>query len=178
MLLPENVLRDAVTPSGELTISFDVNVGTATDFWFSPIFTAYEKEAKTNGTPMLAVQSRKLLQVNCNGWCDFTKEDNEKNENVEDTFWFDDQKWHKVAVTFTKKRAVYYIDGEIVNSWTLSGTEGHTVDGLLSPQGAGLLKYICLGGNQAWDWPNYDPAYYFDNIAIYSKELTADQIKK
>jgi len=38
------------------------------------------------------------------------------------------------------------------------------------------LKYICLGGNQAWGWNDPDPAYMFDDLAIYSNALTVAQM--
>ena len=39
------------------------------------------------------------------------------------------------------------------------------------------LKYISLGGNQAWTWADPDPGFMFDDIAIYNKALTIDEIQ-
>ena len=39
------------------------------------------------------------------------------------------------------------------------------------------LKYISLGGNQAWTWADPDPGIMFDDIAIYNKALTIDEIQ-
>jgi hypothetical protein len=39
------------------------------------------------------------------------------------------------------------------------------------------LKYVCLGGNQAWNWGDNDPGFAFDDVAIYNVALTVDQIK-
>ena len=39
------------------------------------------------------------------------------------------------------------------------------------------MKYISLGGNQAWTWGDPDPGFMFDDIAIYNKALTIDEIQ-
>jgi hypothetical protein len=54
-------------------------------------------------------------------------------------------------------------------------TGGSVIKGLFS-NGADL-KYICLGGNQAWNWGDQDPGFMFDDIAIYDVELSAKQIE-
>lgn len=69
-----------------------------------------------------------------------------------------------------------YIDGEVANSWTVSGSgDGNTISGIFT-NGADL-KYISLGGNQAWTWADPDPGFMFDDIAIYNKALTIDEIQ-
>ncbi|MCD7901302.1 MAG: hypothetical protein LUH22_15980, partial [Bacteroides sp.] len=61
------------------------------------------------------------------------------------------------------------------NSWTISGSgAGETVGTLFS---GSSLNYVCLGGNQAWDWGDNDAGFMFDNLAIYNVALSADQIK-
>lgn len=175
--LPADVLSHS-TETKEMTIGFWVNVKDAADYWYAPIFTAYGAAPANNANtwPMFVCQSRGFLQVNCAGWCDFTAAQNDKAENFEGTFWLDDKAWHYYTATLTATKAVVYVDGEVLNSWTLSGEgEGNVIAGLFS-NGA-ELKYICLGGNQAWDWADIDPAYAFDDFAVYDKALTADQIK-
>ena len=39
------------------------------------------------------------------------------------------------------------------------------------------LKYVCLGGNQAWDWLDADAAYMFDDVAIYNVALSDADIQ-
>lgn len=174
LLLPSNILTDAVKVKNELTISLDVNVGTATDYFYTPLFSAYATENYENTWPMMVIQSRGLLQVNCAGWTDFAVEENVKGDNWESTEWLDDKEWHNVTVTYTKEGAVYYIDGKVVNEWKVK-TGG--LDGLLSEEGASTMPYICLGGNQAWDWQDVDAAYYLDNVAVYSSALSSDEVQ-
>ena len=167
--LPADVLSHS-TETKEMTIGFWVNVKNAADYWFTPIFTAYGAAPANNANtwPMFVCQSRGLLQVNCAGWCNFTAAQNDKAENYEGTFWLDDKAWHYYTATLTATKAVVYVDGEVLNSWTVSGEgDGNVVAGLFS-NGADL-KYICLGGNQAWDWNDLDPAYAFDDFAVYDK---------
>ncbi len=40
------------------------------------------------------------------------------------------------------------------------------------------LEYICLGGNQAWDWGDPDPGFGFDDIFLYNKVLSKNEIKQ
>lgn len=69
------------------------------------------------------------------------------------------------------------IDGKVVNSWTVDGkTEGQVIAGIFSEYAKNNLNYVCLGGNQAWDWNDPDPAFCFDDVAIYGKALTQEQI--
>lgn len=173
LLLPENVLSHSATTK-QMSIGVWVNKKNAADYFFSPLFTAYEKKNTPNTWPMLACQSRGVLQLNCAGWSDYTDAQNVKGTNAASTTWLDDGKWHYYCATFTATTATVYVDGEIVNQWNIDGTT-NTAAGLFS--NGGDLKYVCLGGNQAWEWNDPDPAYGFDDIAIYDKVLTADQIK-
>jgi hypothetical protein len=182
LLLPENVLSHS-TETNEITIGVWVNsayAGESASYMWSPLFTAYgDKPANNENTwPMLALQYRGVVQVNCSGWCDFTDVQNVKGANTlyhNLTDWLADRKWHYYAATFTEKTAKVFFDGQIVNEWAVDGeTGGQVIKGLFS-NGADL-KYICLGGNQAWNWADPDPGFMFDDIAIYNTELTAEQI--
>ncbi|MDD4970554.1 MAG: hypothetical protein PHT07_14100 [Paludibacter sp.] len=177
LLLPVDVLGNAqIATNKELTIAFWVNKGTAINYFYSPIFTAYGAAPLTTGNtwPMLALQSRLLTQLNCAGWNDFIPADNVKAANTETTVWLDDAAWHYYTATFTATSVSVYIDGVVQNSWNVSGADGHTTNGLFS--NGGDLKYICLGGNQAWNWGDPDAAYLFDDLAIYANALTPTQI--
>lgn len=176
--LPEDVLSHSAT-SHEMTIGFWVKRNNAVDFWFSPIFTAYGAAPVdgANTWPMFAVESRGLMYLNNTGWCDFTNNDNDKGTNYEGTFWLDDNKWHYFTIILTETTAKVSVDAtNVLNSWTVNGTEGHYIKGLFD-NGADL-KYICLGGNQAWNWVDNDPAYAFDDIMITNKALTDAEIKQ
>lgn len=173
--LPTDALSHSAT-SKEMTIGFWVNKKSENDFWFMPLFTAYGA-APTNGVntwPMFACQTRGLLQVNCAGWCNFDAADNDKKTNYEGTYWLDDGEWHYYSVALTETTAKVYVDGSIVNSWTVNNTDGHTISGLFTY--GSELDYVCLGGNQSWDWDNADPAFGFDDFAVYDVALSKEQI--
>lgn len=173
----------------EMTIGFWVNKMNAADYYFSPLFTAYGadnvnkshawSEDGANGWwPFFYIEARGVMQWNAGGWCDFTAAQNDnpgtdaesKPINHEGTQWTDDGKWHYFAVTFTATTAKIYIDGVIFNSWTIAE---NGLAGLFSQTD---LKHFCLGGNQAFGWNDPDPAFAFDDFAIYDKALTKDQI--
>ena len=180
LLLPEDVLSKSADTK-ELTVQFWVNVGTATDYFYTPLFSAYGAAPIDNANtfPMMVLQSRTLAQVNCAGWSDLTVAQNKVGENKEDTTWLDDKKWHLYTATFDEEIVKIYIDGVLKQEWDASIDDGANVDttvaGLYS-NGADL-KYVCLGGNQAWGWADPDAAYMFDDVAIYNKALSEAEIK-
>ncbi|MGF7140655.1 LamG-like jellyroll fold domain-containing protein [Roseimarinus sediminis] len=179
LLLPDNIFAQLQeSGSKELSIAFWVNKGTAVDQLWTPIFSAYGAAPVNNANtwPMMVLQSRLVGQVNNSGWTDLTDAQNTNGTNTVDVEWLDDEAWHFYTATFTESEVKVYIDGEVKNTWTLSGDEnGSSVSGLFNNGSA--LTYICLGGNQAWDWADPDPAYKFDDLAIYSSLLNADQIE-
>ena len=83
LLLPEDALSHSVETQA-LTISVWVNRGNETvssHYMWSPLFTAYGAAPNpVNAMPMLACQYRGVLQVNNNGWSDYTD-----NQNVNGT---------------------------------------------------------------------------------------------
>ena len=177
LLLPDNIFADLeAAASNALTVSFWINRGTATNYWFTPLFTAYGAAPNPlNSWPMFALQSRGLMQVNCAGWCDFTSGQNAAGANVESTFWLDDDEWHFYTATLTPTYTAVYVDAELMNEWNISNDgAGNEAAGIFT--NGSELTYICLGGNQAWDWPDPDAAYLFDDIRIYSEAFTQSQI--
>lgn len=183
--LPSTIFSDLQNSgSKELSIAFWVNVGTATNYWFTPLFSAYGAAPISNANtwPMMIFQSRLLAQSNCWGWNDFVAADNALATlnaqsvlvNNETTQWLDDAAWHYYTVTITETKVKVYIDGIVKNEWNCNGTDGHTVSGIFT--NGSELDYICLGGNQAWTWADEDPAYMFDDVMIYSSALTQAQI--
>ena len=177
--LPASVLTHSKTTQ-EMTIGFWVNVKDAAAYFYSPIFSAYaSKSTGDNGTPMFVCQSRGLLQLNCWGWTDFLAAQNDKGANAESTSWLDDKSWHYYTVTLTSTTAKVYIDGAVVNSWTMDGTsDGQVIAGLFNGGAENALPYVCLGGNQAWGWNDPDPAYGFDDFVVYDVALSSEQIAK
>lgn len=175
--LPTNIFANLQSSgSKELTIAFWVNRGTAVNYYWTPIFTAYGAAPNPANTwPMLALQSRLWAQLNCAGWTDFTNAQNVLGTNKESTVWLDDNAWHYYTAVFTETNVKIYVDGVIQNEWNLTGNPaGSSVSGLFS--NGSELTYIALGGNQAWNWADPDPAYKFDDLVIYSSALTLSQI--
>ena len=180
LVLPSNVLGQSADTQA-LTIGVWVNRGNETEssaYMWAPLFTAYASHNPTdNGMPMLACQYRGVLQVNCNGWSDYTDDHNVNKQNIlyhGENDWLADGQWHYYTAVFTPTTAKVYIDGEIANEWEIDGTN-NTAAGLFS--NGSELQYICLGGNQAWNWGDNDPGFWFDDIAIYNQELSKAQIK-
>lgn len=195
--LPDDVLSHSAT-SKQMTIGFWVNVKNATamtnepKFYFSPIFSAYALTPAENTAashagnednfPMFVCQTRGLLQLNNGGWCNFEKDYNDDNVkktngNTESTAWIDGGAWHYYTIVLTATTAKIYIDGVILNSWTVDGTsDGQKIEGFFTY--GGNYKCICLGGNQAWNWGDPDPAFGFDDFAVYDEALTQAQIKQ
>ena len=176
--LPSDIFSHS-SQTKEMTIGFWVNKMSAEDYFFSPLFTAYgddnvnkSHQWEDSGWPFFYLETRGLLRWNSEGWCDFTAEQNDAGTNKESTVWTDDGKWHYVTMTFTTSKAVVYIDGEVLNSWTIAD------EGLAGLFTQTSLTHFCLGGNQAFGWNDPDPAFAFDNFAVYDQALSASQIKQ
>ena len=191
-LLPEDVLAHSAK-THELTIAFWVSAEgfTPDQYTYAPLFTAYAQQNSPNTWPMLALQSRGPIQVNCSGWCDFTGSQavggkvNIYNSNAWEAGdaafnlvgnWLEDQKWHYFTAVFTDTNASIYLDGDVKNEWNVDGvTEGQIISGLFDH--GEDLKYVCLGGNQAWDWNDLDSPFRFARLMIKNSKMTAGEIK-
>ena len=180
--LPSDIFSHS-SQTKEMTIGFWVNKMSAEDYFFSPLFTAYgndnvnKSHTWTEGGeegwwPFFYLETRGLIGWNAGGYCDFTAKQNDAGTNKESTVWTDDGKWHYVTMTFTTSKAIVYVDGDVLNSWTIAD-EG--LAGLFTQTD---LTHFCLGGNQAFGWGDPDPAFAFDNFAVYDKALSAAQIKQ
>ena len=194
LLLPEDVLSHA-KETQQMTIAFWVNAsnaGALNDYTYAPLFAAYgAAPGATNTWPMLTMQSRGPVQLNCSGYCDFEGTNHvagkvniyHKNaweaSDAKYNFvrnWLDDGKWHYYAITFKANEVVQYMDGEITNQWILNpAVEGQCITGIFN-HGADL-KYICLGGNQAWDWNDNDAKFMFANLLIQNNAMSMSDIK-
>lgn len=184
LLLPEDALSHS-KETKQMSIGFWVNAekaGAPSDYMWAPLFSAYASgPADANAAPMFICQYRGLLQMstgNGTDYCDFTDAQNTKGVNTlyhDATDWLVDKGWHYYTVTLSETNAKIYFDGVVKNEWEVSGSgAGNVIGGLFS--GGSDLKYICLGGNQAWDWGDNDPGFMFDDIAIYDKVLTKAEI--
>ncbi len=181
LLLPSDIFSNVTDTTGVdgVTIGFWAKRASDSANWYvTPHFTAFgsEPSATGNAWPMFAIQKRQVMQINCAGYSDFSAAQNDNDANAESTVYLDDYKWHFVTVTMTETSAKYYVDGNIVNSWTVTGSgNGEVITGLW--KAGGELDYICLGGNQAWDWADPDVAMLYDDVSVYAGALTQEEIK-
>ncbi|MDE5883080.1 MAG: LamG domain-containing protein [Muribaculaceae bacterium] len=184
LLLPSDALS-GIGSTEELTVSVWLNSTDAGDYFWNPVFTAFAESPGGNGCPMFALQYRGVLSVNCNGpdnagdnWCDYAPEQSDTGEVIlyhGDLDWLKDQKWHLYTAVVTPTTAKIYFDGEIANAWTLDGeSRGQQCD----LKTVATLSCICLGGNQAWGWGDPDPGFGFDDIFIFNKALSQDEVKQ
>jgi len=184
--LPSTVFPDMVT-NNEMTVSFWVNsanAGASNEYMWAPIFSAYDHNVAGTGCPMLVCQYRGSVQQNCNGndnsggnWCDYTDAQCDQGKVTAyhgDSDWLADKEWHLYTAVFTKTSAAVYFDGEVANSWTIDGTSAGAICNIF---GKAELDLVCVGGMQAWNWGDDDPAFMFNNVEIYNKALTPEQIQ-
>ncbi|MBR1506092.1 MAG: hypothetical protein IJ614_08300 [Prevotella sp.] len=184
--LPEDVLAHSAKTEA-LTIAVWVRAQEAAvsaDYMWAPLFTAYAENTNggNNSWPMLACQYRGVLQVNCNGFSDYDDAQNVVGKNTlynGETDWLADKKWHYYTAVFEGESAKVYFDGELKNEWDASkiDSQGRTTTqkGLFS-NGADL-KYVCLGGNQAWEWDDNDAPFDFARLLIKNSSMSQGEIK-
>ena len=190
-VLPNHLLSHSAS-THQLTIGFWVSAESYTpeEYIYSPLFTAYSEKQSPNSWPMLALQSRGLAQLNIAGWTDFTPETNVTGKNniynlyaweASDSRynavgnWLEDKQWHYYTAVFTDTNLKIYLDGEVKNEWNVDGTsEGQVISGLFT--NGSELKYICLGGNQAWDWNDNDAPFCFARMVVKNTAMTAEEI--
>ena len=77
---------------------------------------------------------------------------------------------------FTDTNVKIFLDGEVKNEWNIDGvSEGQIVSGLFT-NGA-ELKYVCLGGNQAWEWNDLDSPFRYARLLIKNSAMSAGEVK-
>lgn len=193
LLLPEDVLLHS-GETKEMSIAFWINAknaGASDSYLWAPMFMAYGAAPanNTNTAPVLACQYRGVITVNTNpptnqgtNWTDLVDAQNVNGINklyhgADD--WLADDDWHLYTAILTETSIKVYFDGELKNEWKISGnqeTGGENIGSLLTSESS--LNYICLGGNQAWNWGDNDAAFMFDDVAIYNELLTEKQMAK
>jgi len=203
LVLPDHLLSHSAATK-QLSIGFwvkatEANAGLSHDYPWAPIFTAYAAAPGTENTfPMFACEYRGVLQVNCvSGWCNYVDAQNTTGTNklYHTTWngsadvpgnggadWLADHDWHYYTVVLDNETASVYIDGELKNQWTATinyndgenDITGTTQKGLFL--NGSVLKYICLGGNQAWNWGDPDPGFTFARFILKNSAMTAAQI--
>ena len=183
--LPTTLLSSSgANTSKKLTVGFWVNKKNAVDFYNSPIFTAYNAAPtgegnKSNTWPMMAMETRGILLSNNYGIFNSENSDNVNGTNTLSTAWLDDGNWHYYTCVITETTCVIYCDGRILNSFLVDNSDDHNLSHIFG--NLNNLTYVCLGGNQAWDWSgslDIDPAFGFDDFAVYDAALTQAQINE
>ncbi len=185
LLLPGTLMSTATKDSTyAMSIGMWVQLGSGsiaadgTGNYWSNLFAAYGAAPDTatgNTWPMFVLEARGWCQLNNAGWTDFKAEENVAGVNTESMDWLGDEQWHYYTMTITPEEAIVYVDGVIVNQWAFTGADGSYAKGLFT-NGADL-NYVCLGGNQAWDWNDPDTSFKYDDLAIYTSALTVEQIQ-
>ena len=181
LLLPSDLLSHSAD-SKALTIGVWVNNGGAASetYLWAPLFAAYgAAPAGSNTWPMFVCQYRGLLQVNCAGYSDYVDAQNVAGVNTlyhGDTDWLADGDWHYYTAVLDGNNAKVYFDGELKNEWNVSGEgDGNVQQGLFT--NGNELTYICLGGNQAWDWNDLDTPFKYAKLMVSNKALSQTDIK-
>ena len=182
--LPADVLTHSGTTNA-MTIGFWINMKTASgeNFFHTAVFSAYATSTpgSNNDSPMFRCSAKGVMQLN-NGdlkWSDFTKEENDDEAkktsgNTESTVYLDDAQWHYYTVTLSSNKGAIYVDGSLVNSWTLSSDE--VIPAFFTSAASNGYPVVCLGGNQSWGWNDWDASFGYDDFVIYDAALSADQI--
>ena len=201
LIIPTAAFVDCQAKSNEqFSIAFWMNgyvanekQGTdANGHYYSTAIAAYSQanSYKTFSWPMFSARTRRTLQINCNGWSDYTPEENVNGANVESNEWIwtkqvetgetdeegnpvmgpssFEENWHYVTITFNGLNAKYYVDGEIMNEWNATANSYNFVTAM------NALDAIYLGDCGPF-WQDKDGAYFLYEMACSeedSKKLT------
>ena len=203
-VLKEGALSDIKT-TGAATIGFWVNGRVAVDAGLSyfdasmlylsgPYYSAHYAPTEDNGTEASDKQYQSMFNIRCNGntngflknatsnqvryyaddmfgdYCDNSGEAGFYKKNL-----YLDRNWHYVTmVMYNDLRNVdMYVDGELTNSrQNIVGGDQDLTAGL------DTINHIIIGGlNATYTNFGYDPAFAFDDIVIYSRALTPQEIQ-
>lgn len=199
LLLPDDVLSHAAE-SKQMTIAFWVSAEgfTPDQYTYVPFFTAYGQSPAANAEagnagnennwPIFYALSRGPIALNNGGWCNFGSDLNVASKNTlynTNSFdlgdytnggnWLEDQKWHYYTLVLTETNVKCYMDGVIKNEWNVDGTsDGQVVSGFFTY--GENYKYICLGGNQPWNWGDPDSPFKYAKLRIQNNAMTAEDI--
>lgn len=200
------VLKDkALSPiktSGEATIGFWVNGRVAVDAGLSYndasmlyLTGPWRHPATVDGEPANHREHQSMFNIRCNGNTNgFLNKvdgnqiryyahnmfgdlcDNETTESYYKKNLYLDRNWHYVTmVMYNGLRNVdMYVDGELTNSRkNIVGSDQDLTAGLDS------INHIIIGGlNATYTTFGYDPAFAFDDIVIYSRALSSQEINQ
>lgn len=200
-VLKEGALSPIKT-SGEATIGFWVNGRVAVDAGLSYndasmlyLSGPWRKSTSVNGEAADRLEYQSMFNIRCNGNTNgFLKSnggkqiryyandmfgdlcDNETTEKYYKKNLYLDRNWHYVTmVMYNGLRNVdMYVDGELTNSRkNIVGGDQDLTAGLDS------INHIIIGGlNATYTTFGYDPAFAFDDIVIYSRALSSQEINQ
>lgn len=191
-----------IKDKGEATIGFWVNGRVAVDAGLSYndasmlyLSGPWRKSTSVNGEAADRLEYQSMFNIRCNGNTNgFLKSnggkqirydandmfgdlcDNETTEKYYKKNLYLDRNWHYVTmVMYNDLRNVdMYVDGELTNSRkNIVGSDQDLKAGLDS------INHIIIGGlNATYTTFGYDPAFAFDDIVIYSRALSSQEINQ
>lgn len=203
-VLPQKALSP-IKDSGAATIGFWVNGRVAVDAGLSyfdasmlylsgPYHSAHYAPTEDNGTEASDKQYQSMFNIRCNGntngflknatsnqvryyaddmfgdYCDNSGEAGFYKKNL-----YLDRNWHYITMVMSNdlRNVDMYVDGELTNSRkNIVGGDQDLTAGLDS------INHIIIGGlNATYTNFGYDPAFAFDDIVIYSRALTPQEIQ-
>lgn len=204
-VLKEGALSDIKT-TGAATIGFWVNGRVAVDAGLSyfnasmlylsgPYYSAHYAPTEDNGTEASDKQYQSMFNIRCNGntngflknatsnqvryyaddmfgdYCDNRGEAGFYKKNL-----YLDRNWHYITMVMSNglRNVDMYVDGELTKSrQNIVGGDQDLTAGL------DTINHIIIGGlNATYTNFGYDPAFAFDDIVIYSRALSAQEIQE
>ena len=203
-VLKKGALSD-IKKTGAATIGFWVNGRVAVDAGLSyfdasmlylsgPNYSAHHAPTEDNGTEASDKQYQSMFNIRCNGntngflknatsnqvryyadnmfgdYCDNSGEAGFYKKNL-----YLDRNWHYITMVMSNglRNVDMYVDGELTNSrQNIVGGDQDLTAGL------DTINHIIIGGlNATYTNFGYDPAFAFDDIVIYSRALTPQEIQ-
>lgn len=204
-VLKDGALSD-IKKTGAATIGFWVNGRVAVDAGLSyfdasmlylsgPYYSAHYAPTEDNGTGASDKQYQSMFNIRCNGntngflknatsnqvryyaddmfgdYCDNSGEAGFYKKNL-----YLDRNWHYITMVMSNglRNVDMYVDGELTNSrQNIVGGDQDLTAGL------DTINHIIIGGlNATYTNFGYDPAFAFDDIVIYSRALSAQEIQE
>ena len=204
-VLPPKALSP-IKDSGAATIGFWVNGRVAVDAGLSyfdasmlylsgPYYSAHYAPTEDNGTEASDKQYQSMFNIRCNGntngflknatsnqvryyaddmfgdYCDNRGEAGFYKKNL-----YLDRNWHYITMVMSNglRKVDMYVDGELTNSrQNIVGGDQDLTAGL------DTINHIIIGGlNATYTNFGYDPAFAFDDIVIYSRALSVQEIQE
>lgn len=160
-----------------------------------PYYSAHYAPTEDNGTGASDKQYQSMFNIRCNGntngflknatsnqvryyaddmfgdYCDNSGEAGFYKKNL-----YLDRNWHYITMVMSNglRNVDMYVDGELTNSrQNIVGGDQDLTAGL------DTINHIIIGGlNATYTNFGYDPAFAFDDIVIYSRALSAQEIQE